>query len=149
MVGIGLVIAFVVGVIMAIIGANLAGVPTDGLSDQTALSALPNQLARSWLGIAEEGALGFAIATIARSQLAGIGAGIALYFGEQFASLFLPDVVKFLPFNAASAVVGAPPGNGSTVPVLEPNVALVVVLAWLIGALVVSALFTERADIGG
>ena len=149
LIGIGLLVTFVVGVIMAIIGANLAGVSTAGVSNSDAISSLPNELARSWLGIAEEGALGFAIATIARSQLAGIGAGIALYFGEQFASLFLPDVVKYLPFNSASAVVGAPPGNGSTVPVLEPNVALVVVLVWLIGALVVSALFTERADVGG
>jgi hypothetical protein len=32
---------------------------------------------------------------------------------------------------------------------LEPNTALVVVLAWLIGALVVSAAFTERAEISG
>ena len=32
---------------------------------------------------------------------------------------------------------------------LEPNVALLVVAAWLIGALVVTALFTERAEISG
>ena len=62
--------------------------------------------------MAEQGALGFAIATLARSQLAGIGVGIGVYFGEQFASIFLPDIVKYLPFNAASAVV-AVAGEGS------------------------------------
>ena len=97
---------------------------------------------------------GFAIATLARSQLAGIGVGIAVYFGEQFASIFLPDIVKYFPFNAASAVVATPEGfggggGGATLPQLEPNVALLVVTAWLFGALVVTAVFTERAEISG
>ena len=36
---------------------------------------------------------------------AGVGAGIGVYFAEQFATIFLPDVVKYLPFHAATAVV--------------------------------------------
>ena len=105
MLGIGLLGAFVVGVIVAILGATLAGVSTAGLNDSATLGQLPELLGRGWLAIVEEGALGFAIATLARSQLAGVGAGIAVYFGEQFATIFLPDIVKYLPFNAASAVV--------------------------------------------
>ena len=101
----------------------------------------------------EEGALGFAIATLTRSQLAGIGVGIALYFGETFAGIFLPDIVKYLPFNAATAVVattgGGGFGGGATVQRLDPNVAMLVVAAWLLGALVLSALVTERAEISG
>ena len=153
MVGIGLVLAFVAGVVVALIGATLGSVSTAGLGDSATLGRLPELLGRGWLAIVEEGALGFAIATLARSQLAGIGAGIAVYFGEQFASIFLPDVVKYLPFNAASAVVatsgGGFGGGGSPLPRLEPNVAMLVVAAWLVGALVVSAIFTERAEISG
>ena len=154
MVGIGMVLALAAGVAVAIIGANIAGVSTAGLGDSATLGQVPELLARGWLAIVEEGALGFAIATLARSQLAGIGAGIAFYFGEQFAAIFLPDVVKYLPFNAANAVVatssgGGFGGGGATLPRLEPNTALVVVAAWLVGALVVSALFTERAEIAG
>ncbi len=149
--GIGLLVAFVVGVLVAVLGANLAGVPTDGLSDSTTLAGIPEHLLRGWLAIAEEGALGFAIATIARSQLAGIGAGIAIYFGEQFAGIFLGDIVKYLPFNAATAVISTTVGDqgGGVVSRLDPNAALLVVVVWLVGALVVSSAITERADIGG
>ncbi|MBF8290559.1 MAG: hypothetical protein HW391_1527 [Chloroflexi bacterium] len=151
MLGLGLLAAFGIGVGLAIVGANIAGVSTTGVDDTTTLGTLPDILSRGWLAIVEEGALGFAIATLARSQLAGIGAGIAFYFGEQFASIFLPDVVKYLPFNAASAVVDAAggPGGGGPITRLEPNVAMLVVVLWLIGALVVSTLFTERAEISG
>jgi hypothetical protein len=150
MIGIGLLVAFAIGVGVAFVGAVIAQVSTEGISDSATLGTIPEILARGWLALAEACALGFAIATLARSQLAGIGVGIAVYFGEQFASFFLPDVVKYLPFNAANAVVAtASTGGGGDGVSLEPNVALVVVAAWLIGALVITALFTERAEISG
>ncbi|OGO53730.1 MAG: hypothetical protein A2V84_12425 [Chloroflexi bacterium RBG_16_70_13] len=158
MIGVGMVIAFGAGIAVAIVGANIAVVSTAGLSDSETLGTLPELLGRGWLAIVEEGALGFAIATLARSQLAGIGAGIAFFFGEQFASIFLPDVIKYLPFNAANAVVATPGeggfsggggDGGAVIASLEPNEALLVVVAWLVGALIVSTLFTERAEISG
>ncbi len=153
LVGVGLLVAFVVGVAVAVIGALLAAVSTSGVSDATALGQLPELLGRAWLAVVGEGAIGFAIATLARSQLAGIGAGIALYFGEQFASLFLPEVIQYLPFDAATAVVAVSGdgfgGGGQLTTRLDPNAAVLVVVAWLIGSLVVTALFTERAEISG
>ncbi len=152
MVGFGLLVAFAIGVLVAIVAAGLAGVSTTGLGDAATLGSLPELLARGWLALAEACALGFAIATLARSQLAGIGVGIAVYFGEQFASIFLPDVVKYLPFNAASAVVATSSrvGGGGAAPVrLDPDVAILIVGAWLLGALIVTAIFTERAEISG
>ncbi len=107
-----MLLAFAAGVAVALVGAGLAGVSTAGLSDAATLNQIPELLARGWLAVVEAGALGFAIATLARSQLAGIGVGIAVYFGEQFASIFLPDVVKYLPFNAAQAIVATPDGGG-------------------------------------
>ena len=156
MVLVGLVIAFAIGIVVTIVAAGLAGVGTTGIDDSATIGTFPELLARGWLALAEAAALGFAIATLARSQLAGIGVGIAVYFGEQFTTIFLPDVVKYFPFNAANAVVatsrsfgGGGGGGGATVARLDPNVALVVVAAWLIGALVVAALYTERAEISG
>jgi ABC-2 type transport system permease protein len=149
----GLLLAFFIGILGAIIGAVLAAVSTSGLGDTATLRTLPEQMARGWLAIMEEAALGFTIATLARSQLAGIGVGIGLYFGEQFAGIFLPDIVKYLPFAAANAVINTSGlgsnGGAQAARQLSPDVALVVVVAWLIGSLAVTALFTERADISG
>lgn len=153
MAGIGLLISFAVGVGLALAGATIADVPTSGVSDPAVLGTLPELLGRGWLAIAEETAIGFTIATLARSQIAGIGAGIGVYFVENFGQLFLPDVVKFLPFNAAGAVVEVSDegfGGGQGVfTQLQPNEALLVVLAWLVGSLIVASLFTERAEISG
>ena len=154
-IAVGLVITFIVGVIAALVGATIAGVSTSGLTDSATLGRLPEQFVRGWVAIVEEGALGFAIATLAGSQLAGIGAGIALYFGETFAGIFLPDIVKYLPFSVATASVatGNSPGGGfggsRTVAALDANTALLLVVLWLVGALIVAAVYTERAEISG
>lgn len=115
---------------------------------------MPGQLIRGWLAILATGAIGFTITTLARSQLAGVG--IALYFGETFARLFLPDVVKYLPFDVATASVatgttggGGFLSGGAGAVALPADVALVLVVAWLVGALFVAALATERAEITG
>jgi hypothetical protein len=149
--GVGLLIAFAAGVALAFFGANIAGISTAGVSDATTLRTLPESLARGWLAITEEGAIGFAIATVARSQLAGIGVGIAFFFGEQFARIFLPEIVKYLPFDAATAMAagGLPGGLQRGGASLDSGTALAVVLVWLVGSIVVAALFAERAEIGG
>ena len=152
---VGLLVAFGIGVAAAALGARIAGVSLDGIFDSETLGRLPEHLLRGWFAISAEGAIGFAIATLTRSQLAGIGAGIAFYFGETFARIFLPDVVKYLPFDVANAAVGATGGfrggggggGGEPFAALPADQALVLVAVWLIGSLVVAAGFTERADI--
>lgn len=146
----GLLFAFVIGVGAAYVGANLAGVPTDGISDADAIRRLPELFGRGWFAMAEQGAIGFAVATLARSQLAGIGVGIAFYFGEAFAGIFLPDIVRYLPFNVATSAVGLGGGGfGAGPDPLAQDVAMLLVGAWLIGSLVVAAVSTERAEITG
>lgn len=146
---IGLLFSFGVGVLAAFIGANIAGVPTDGISDAEVIRQLPEHFARGWFAMTEQCAIGFAVATLARSQLAGIGIGIALYFGETFAGIFLPDIVRYMPFNVASAALGSTGGfQGGPDPVPQAT-AMVLVAAWLFGSLLVAAVFTERAEITG
>jgi len=159
MVAVGLGLTFVIGVVAAIAGATIANVPTTGLSDAATLGRLPEEFLRGWFAVTEEAALGFAIATLARSQLAGIGAGIAFYFGETFATLFLPDIVKYLPFavarasvaisGSAAAAANGGGGPGAAASLGDANTALVLVGVWLVGSLVVALGFTERAEITG
>lgn len=146
---VGTLFAFGVGVATAAAGATVAGVSTEGLSDTDTIGRLPELFARGWYAMAEQGAIGFAVATIAGSQLAGIGIGIALYFGEAFASIFLPEIVRYLPFNVASAAVGIAGGRGfgAGPDPLPQEMAMLLVGLWLLGSLLVAALYTERADI--
>jgi ABC-type transport system involved in multi-copper enzyme maturation permease subunit len=151
--GVALVITYAAGILSALGAGQLAGITTSGLDDQRVLEQLPEQLGRTWLSLAEQAAIGFAIATLARSQLAGIGVGIGLYFGEQFASIFLPDQVRYLPFHVAERVVdlavvvtGAP---GVVSEGVTPDQAVLLATAWMVGAIALAALFTDRADITG
>ena len=82
------------------------------MSDADTLRRLPELFGRAMLALSMDAALGFAIATIARSQLAGIGVGIGVFFFEGIAGAFLPDVFKWFPFSAASAVVASTVGRG-------------------------------------
>jgi hypothetical protein len=154
MIAIALVMALVIAVVAAVIAANMAGISTSGLGDTSTLGHLPEKLLKGWVAVLEEAALGFTIATLARSQLAGIGAGIAFYFGESFASIFLPDIVKYMPFSVANAAVASGSvevggGGGSAIATLPPDQALALVVVWLVGSLLVVSLFSDRAEITG
>jgi hypothetical protein len=148
---VGLLVTFGIGVVGAALGATIAGVPLDGMSDAAALGDLPELGARGAVGMVTQGALGFAVATLARSQLAGIGVGIAVYFGGTFAGIFLPDVVRYLPFQLADTALGTagfqggPPDTGA----LSADTALLLLVVWLAGSLAVAAGFSERAEITG
>jgi ABC-type transport system involved in multi-copper enzyme maturation permease subunit len=151
---IGVLAMFAAGVLAAIAGAALAGLPLNGLTDGPALSQTALKLARSGVAIVGLGAVGYAAAMVARSQMAGIGAVIGFYIGSAFAPFFLPDAIKeifkYLPFSAAGDAIGVqgPPGVATTTgKVLDPGVALAVTLVWLVGSLAFAALATERAEI--
>ena len=150
---VGLLITFLIGVVAAAISATIAGESAStGSVTPTRSRGCPSSSHGAGWPSPRPRALGFAVATLARSQLAGIGVGIAFYFGETFAGIFLPDVVKYLPFHLANAAVASGEGElgrQGAAPALPADTALVLVTVWLIGALVVAALFSERAEITG
>jgi ABC-type transport system involved in multi-copper enzyme maturation permease subunit len=146
--------AFLAGLGAIALGAVAANASLSGVCNAEALARMPELLARSFLGLAMNAAVGFAIATVARSQLAGIGVGIGLFFLEGIASVFLPEVLRWFPFSASGAVAGGTFGQGAAIQSglgaqLDPDIAIAVVLAWLVGSLAVACVFTERADISG
>jgi len=152
---IGILAAFVVGVVVSTFGALAIGAPLDGMGDTGALLRLPELFARAGLAMAMNAALGYAIATLARSQLAGIGVGIGLYFAEGIAGIFAPSIVRWLPFAASSAVMGGASGEGmggSSAGLgarLDPGTAVLATIAWLVVSLLVASLWAERAEISG
>ena len=152
MIVVGLILAFLIGVVGAAVGATIAGISLDGLTDSAILEKLPEHFLRGWIAISMTAAVGFTVANVAKSQLAGIGVGIALYFGEAFATIFLPDIVKYLPFNLSSAAVGGGGGFGgpdSVSTALSADTALGLVIVWLVAMLVSTAVIAERAEITG
>jgi ABC-type transport system involved in multi-copper enzyme maturation permease subunit len=147
-VAVGLLGAYIIAVGTSAVGALIAGVSLDGIGSTDTLSLLPDYFARGWVGIAAQAALGFAVATLARSQLAGIAAGIGVYFAGTFAGVFLPDITQYLPFQLATTAIGDA-GFGNVAASLSPDTALLLLGTWLIGALAVAAGFTQRAEITG
>jgi ABC-type transport system involved in multi-copper enzyme maturation permease subunit len=154
-IAIAVFIAFFTGVMLALVAASIAGTSTDGALDLDTILSFPDLLARTWLGITEQAAIGFAIAMLFRSQLAGIGAGLAFYFGEIFLA-FVPlveDVLPYFPFNVATAVVtsaegpGGGGGFGGGPSQLESGTAVVLAVAYLGIALVIASLAAWRAQI--
>ena len=153
MIVVGLILAFIIGVAGAAIGATIAGISLSGMSDTAILDKLPEHFVRGWIAITMTAAVGFTVANVAKSQLAGIGVGIALYFGEAFASIFLPDIVKYMPFNLSNAAVGAGGGGfggpGSVSTALSADTALGLVVVWLVAMLISTAVIAERSEITG
>lgn len=128
---------FAVGLVTALVAGTLSGFPRGDLGHPGTLAWLPLGLLGAWLGMVVIASLAFAVSLVARSQVAGIGLVVALFFGEQFAALILPpEVLRFAPVAAARGLVGA---EGLLVPAIAAG--------YLIVALLISSLLIERTEI--
>ncbi len=151
--GLGVLATFAIGSAAAVAAAEIAGVGSEGATDPDTLASIPDLLARTWLGIAQQAAIGFAIAMLFRSQLAGIGAGLAFYFAEMLLFLvpMLRDVLLYFPFSVASAVVPATDGLGdsgfASVSTLDSDTAVLWSIGYLALALVIASVAAWRAQI--
>ncbi|MEX1295825.1 MAG: hypothetical protein AB1Z67_06620 [Candidatus Limnocylindrales bacterium] len=150
----GVLASFGIGVGAAILAANIGGVSTAGATDADTLGTLPELLGRTWLGVAQAGAIGFAIAMLFKSQLAGIGAALGLYFAETFLRLVptLDEALMYFPFAVSSAVIATTDeltegGFGDAVPTLDADVALLWSVGYIAGALLLAAVAARRAQI--
>jgi ABC-type transport system involved in multi-copper enzyme maturation permease subunit len=151
-----LVVAFAVGLVALVVAASMAGLGTAGMGDSAAIAALPSLFVRSWWALAEQAAIGFAVATLARSQIAGLGAGIALFFVEQFLGTFILEYTRFAPFQAAQELLSSEVGSNFGMSQaqlarysLDVPTALLFVTVYFALCALVAALFVERAEISG
>ena len=142
------------GLFFAVLGASLAGLPIGNAADSTSLTRLVMELVRAWIALAGLASTAYAVTFSTKSQMAGIGTVIGYFVLSISGAALLPDSVtryfKFLPFSAATDALGlqGPPGQASTGG-LDPNVALLVMVGWLVGSIAVACLFVERAEITG
>lgn len=150
---VGIVFVFALGAVIARFAAGMAGASTSEAFSADTLRDVPELLARTWLGVTEQAAVGFAIAMLFRSQLAGIGAGLALYFGEIFLALvpLVKDYLPYFPFNVAQAVVTSARGvgvRGGGAPArLDSTTALVLAAVYLGASLLIASVAAWRAEI--
>ena len=150
---VGVVITFIIGTGSALVAANIAGLGTEGVSDETALREIPELLARTWLGVTQAAAIGFAIAMVFKSQLAGIGAALGFYFAEQILQLVpgLRDILIYFPFTVSSSVVATSEeldlSGFESFPVLDADTALLWSFGYLVIALAIASFAAWRAQI--
>jgi hypothetical protein len=171
---VGAVVAFAVGMLLTFVAAALAGGDARNPFSGQGLGDLVESLGFGIPVIAQRAAIGFSVAVILRSQLAGVIAGILLYIGEAILSIILitttlpsrfetgpdggfpepfgPEWFQFLPFSIGDSVLAAAPGvNPDMEGILLSPVPLALALGvtglYLLVALVLAALAVERAEI--
>jgi hypothetical protein len=138
----------------------VSGTPVRGFTDGDALPHLAALLVRGWIAVCCISAVAYAIAMLFKNQMAGVGTVIGVYLVSVFVPIALPEsvrrVIEYQPFSIAGDAIGlvAPPsasagGSASAAVSVEPNLALVITIGWLIASLAVAAWATERADIPG
>jgi len=146
---IGFFAAYGVGMVLMPLAASLAGL-TPPSPSPSLLGQLPDLFAKSLFGLVEQAGIGYMVSMLARSQLAGVGAGIALYFVEQFASIFVPDIVKYLPFTVSGSLIITPEqAQLAGVRILDAPIAAALTGIYLVAAVAISALATEAREITG
>lgn len=164
---IGVVIAYFAGILLTFIAAALVGAQTGNPFAGSSLDALFRAIGYGSVVIIERAMLGFSVAVLLRSQLAGIVSGIVLYIGETILTGLLIALTfranqglesisgqqwyQFLPFSIGNSVLsggGNPNDIGSAL--LQPvplATALIVTVAYMLAAIVIAALSVERAEI--
>jgi ABC-type transport system involved in multi-copper enzyme maturation permease subunit len=163
---IGVLVAYLAGILLTLMAAAMIGVNTGNPVAGASLGTLLRAVGYGYLVVLERAAIGFGVAVLLRSQLAGIVAGIVLYIGEAILTVLLIGLTlrdrlaigsvetqwfQFLPFSIGNSVLssaGNPNDIGSAL--LQPvplGTALAVTVGYLVAAIVIAAVSVERAEI--
>jgi hypothetical protein len=105
---VGVVAAYGVGVLMALLAAALSGRATDAALDPVVIGELPALLVRGWWGIVMLAAIAFAAGVVTASRAAGLIVVVVIFLAEQSASLVTgPDGLWWAPIAVASSIVSS------------------------------------------
>lgn len=172
----GILIAYAAGIALTLLAAAMSGVSVGDPLAGGGGEDLARSIGFGSLVVAERAALGFAVAMLLRSQLAGVVTGIVLFIGEQILATVIlfttlsatgfgeglepigPEWFQFLPFSIGDSVLSEAPsiggggGGGPESLLLNPvplELGIGVTVLYLLGALAVAALSAERSQISG
>jgi ABC-type transport system involved in multi-copper enzyme maturation permease subunit len=173
---IGVLVAYIAGIIFTFVASGLAHTQAGNPFGSGSLGRLIRMVADGYLVLLERAAIGFGVAVVLRSQLAGVVVGIVLQIGETILSAVLLAITlsprfggpgvnnrqgidnlgtqwfQFLPFNIGNSVLnsGTSTPNDITNALLQPveiNLAILVTAIYLVLALAIAVITTERAEI--
>lgn len=172
---IGVLIAYAVGLALIVVAAGMQGDSAGNPFGPTALRQLIDSLLFGYPVLLERAALGFAVAVLLKSQLAGVVVGIVLYIGEGILGSILlgitlvgrfgsgqfdfepigPEWYQFLPFSIGDSLISpsvpaSPVDGGFEGIFLRPvpfEQALAGVLIYLVVAMLLSAIALHRQEI--
>ncbi len=166
----GVLIAYAAGIALTFMGAALAGASAGDPFAGEGTTTLVHSLVYGTFVLLQRAAMGFAVAVLLRSQVAGVVIGIVLYIGENILSTVLLAITfggtalrglethdsqwfQFLPFSIGDSVLSAASasvGGDVTRMLLTPvslGAAAAATALYLVAALIVAMVATERAEI--
>ncbi len=168
---VGVLIAYATGILLTFVGAALAGSSAGDPFAGDGTTTLARSLVYGTFVLLQRAAIGFAVAVLLRSQVAGVVVGIVLYIGESILSTVLVAITfggsalrglptthdsqwfQFLPFSIGDSVLSAASasvGGDLSRMLLEPvatGTAAAATAVYLVLALAVAMIATERAEI--
>jgi ABC-type transport system involved in multi-copper enzyme maturation permease subunit len=172
---IGVLLAFLAGIVLIFLAAAMRGDSAGDPFAARALRQLIDSLVFGYPVLLERAAIGFAVAVLLKSQLAGVVVGIVLYIGEGILGAIMlgislagrfgggsfdfepigPEWYQYLPFTLGDSVLsGISPGTslegGFESLLLRPvplEQAILGVVLYLAAALALSAIALHRQEI--
>jgi ABC-2 type transport system permease protein len=118
---IGAMIIFVVAFVMTYVVGALSHVPVASPLRGGGIGDLVINLGLGYLVVLERAALGFAVAVVLRSQLAGAVVGIVLYVGEEIVTTFLTFATAIQHASNGGFGGGEGTGGGLGLPTFGPE----------------------------
>jgi ABC-type transport system involved in multi-copper enzyme maturation permease subunit len=164
-----MLIAYLAGIVLTYIAAALLGSGVGQPFGPAGLAELTESLVFGGFVLLQRAALGFAVAMVLRSQLAGVVVGIVLYIAEPILSAIMLALTvggnfsggmddigvqwhQFLPFTIGNSVLSGPEtggGGGFQLTPIALETALLGVGIYLVVSIGIAMLSLRRAEVAG
>jgi hypothetical protein len=142
---VGWIVVYGAGLASVALAAVIAGIDLGDPLAADALGRLPAIVVGGWWAVVMQASIGFGVAFVTRSSVAGIVAVVGLMLAEQFAAMLIPtDILKLAPLAAAGQVVGSAASSGFSADLIGPTALVTGYLAVATGA---AALIARRTEV--